>query len=210
MRYFQVNEDMDRVDAWMLGDLLDAGGREVLRWQCSEGKRVDWSGTLSVQVTREGIPLDLNFNTFNTMIVSEQAKRLIERWAPDAVQFLPVDVARASQRYFIANIVSLVDCLDEDLSYVERWENGNPVRPDLAGQISLVIDLHIDVKRAEGHHLFRIKGDDISTIVSEELKEALDKAGLSGFKYEDVTRPTKADFVLEWEDEQRQRRLRRN
>jgi len=139
------------------------------------------------------------------MVVSERARKVIDQCAPTAVQYLSVEVPGTTQAYFVANITDLVECLDENLSHVERFAENDRVRPDRAGEISSVIDLHIDAARAEGHHLFRLQGYTGATIVSELLKNALDFSGLTGFKYDHVTSPYVADFRIKFAERQRKR-----
>jgi hypothetical protein len=207
MKYFQIKNNMRLTGTWFIGDLLDPNGKEVFRWDFRRGQPVEERGSLTVKLVKEGRPLDINFNTWDTLIVSQMASEVFQQFAPKAVQFVKVCVPSTGDSFVIANVIDLADCLDENLSHVERFCVNDPVRPDRAGEISLVLDLHIDGDRAAGKHLFRIKGYPAATIVSADLKEALETAGLSGSKFDDVSTPEIADYRIKFAERQRNRAL---
>jgi hypothetical protein len=196
VKYYRATNDMALTGTWLLSDFLSDDGRKVLRWDCGYGKRIPNPGHLSVRILKVGNELDLNFNTWNTMIVSRKAKSVLDQWVASAIQYFPVTVRGASQPYFIANVIQLVDCLDETLSVVERFQPNDPVRPDRAGEISSVIDLHVDASRIPDNHLFRISSYHRAVIISEDLKKSLDSAGASGFRYADATSPNIAEYRI--------------
>lgn len=184
--FYKITNDMHVSDGWLLGILQTQDGEEADRWLFSAGKPVIWSDPLLVEVYVKGIPTDVTFNDYGTMIVSDKARKIIERLVPDAIQFFPIE-APGYGRFFVGNIVDQVDCLDEKVSHVERFLPNDPVRPDRAGEISLIIGLQIHPDKASGHHLFRLKGYDIAVIISRTMKDAFDQAGISGLRYVDVT-----------------------
>jgi hypothetical protein len=194
---------MSLADSWLLSGFVSADGVEVLRWDCGYGRRIQEPGPLFAKILKAGREIDLDFNTWNTMVVSAKARGILEEWAPAAIQYIPVSISDSSQPYFVANVIQLVDCLDETLSLVRRFEPNNPVRPDRAGEIWSVMDLRIEASRADGCHIFRIAKYDQAMIVSEKLKGALESAGTTGFIYVDVTSPSIAEFRVRHAERER-------
>ena len=203
--FFEMLDDMKLQNVRLFGDLLTPDGAEVLRWDCSYGRYVNWAGQLTAKVIKEGRPLDLSSNTCRTWIASAKTKQVIDRFAPESVQYFPVEVKGDSEPYFVTNILRRIACLDEKLSYVERTPVDDKKRPDLAGKVSMILDLHILSGRAEGEHLFRLDESAIHVIVSRQLKEALEQAGIAGVKFESVSAPEIADFRKQFAERQRQR-----
>jgi hypothetical protein len=203
--FFEMRDDMALKGIRMLGGFSTPEGREVLQWDCRFGKRVEWAGSLSVKIIQQGHPLDLCSNTWRTWIASAKARRVLEALAPEAIQYIPLTIPGDSESYFVANIIRRVACLDEKLSHVERWEPGNRTRPDCAGQVSMIIDLHIETERAIGEHLFRLEEADAHVIVSKAMKEALEGAKINGVKFQEVTSPDIAEFRKRFAERQKQR-----
>jgi hypothetical protein len=115
MEFYEAKDDMKLHGFWLLGELQTPDGQEAERWVFGRGNPADWNDPLSVKVISPGSARDLTFNTFFTLIVSANAREILNEWAPGAAQFFPVDIAGARQKFFIANIVDQVDCLDEKL-----------------------------------------------------------------------------------------------
>jgi hypothetical protein len=208
MRFFEMRDDMGLRGVRTLGDFCATDSRHVFQWDFGNGKVVDYSGDmLAAEVAEHGQSVDVCFNTWNTMIVSQKAKQILEIWAPRAIQYVPLRVPGDSGTYFVANIIVLVNCLDEKLSHVERFSENDTVSPERVGEISLVVDLHVDAEKAANYHLFRIEGYPVATIVSESLKSALQNSGITGVKFDHVTSPDIADFRIKWAQRQRRRAL---
>jgi hypothetical protein len=195
--FFEMLDDM-KIRARRFGSFASSTGEEILLWDCRYGRTVEWVGPVHVKLLKDGLPLDLSANSQCTWIASPRARQVLESVAPAAVQYIPLNVPGGSEPYFIANIIKRVACLDEKMSLVERWQPNNPIRPDLVGQVSTVIDLHIDPARAAGEHLFRLDEKDFFTLVSKKLKEALEQAGITGLKFQSVTSPDIAPYRIEF------------
>jgi hypothetical protein len=186
-------------------DLLAPERRTVLRWDCHWGKPIEWSGPITVEILKDGISLDLSSNPWGTWIASPKARTVLERVAPDAVQYFPLSIPGGAEPFFVANIIKRVACLDEKLSYVEHWERNNRVRPDKAGQVSTILDLHVDPARAAGEHIFRLDERVLHVLVSRTMNEALEQAGVTGVKFQDATSPEIAEFRIRFAERQRKR-----
>ena len=203
--FFEMVDDMLIDGRWHFGDLLDADGREVERWTHGPGSRTKSAAGTS-QARSVGVvgrvPMELGFNTFKTLIASERAAELLRQFAPEGIALFPV--AAVGKPYQIVDIIDQVECLDEGLSHVERFVPNDTVRPDRAGEVSLVIDLHIHADRAAGRHLFRVADWDVAVIVSAALRAAIGAAGLTGVVFRNVTHPGIADYRVKHAQRRRQ------
>lgn len=56
----------------------------------------------------------------------------------------------------------------------------------MVGQYRDVRDLHIDKEKAGNIKVFRPEGWEVALIVSEEIKDALERMGATGAKFEEV------------------------
>ncbi|MCY1015503.1 hypothetical protein OV427_06830 [Pyxidicoccus sp. MSG2] len=109
--------------------------------------------------------------------------------APGQVQLIPVDVESRSQKYFILNVLRVVKCIDEKASTeVQHWTPEDD-EPEQVGEYSAVHGMRIDPAQVGDAKVFRPWGWPAALIVSEDIKDALERAGVTGLKFEDVTGP---------------------
>jgi hypothetical protein len=73
-------------------------------------------------------------------------------------------------------------CLDEKRSIFQKFETNDEIRPDLAGDYKAVNPLFIDPDKVN-RSIFRLDKYDIVIIVSEHVKNKLEKVELSGLKF---------------------------
>jgi hypothetical protein len=105
--------------------------------------------------------------------------------APDDVQLIPVDVEGQPDQYLILVATRLIRCIDEQASRIELWTHEDGV-PHKVGQYFSVRDLRIDKTKVGGTRVFRLEGWRSSLIVSEEIKDALERMGATGARFEEV------------------------
>ena len=96
------------------------------------------------------------------------------------------DGKSALQGYSVMIIETQLDCVDEIKSDFKKYEVDDPVRPDRVGEYRVFTNLVIDPSKTDGHHIFRIKKHLNSIIVSEEVKNRFEKAGVEGAIFESV------------------------
>ncbi|RKG60000.1 hypothetical protein D7X30_10325 [Corallococcus sp. AB011P] len=125
-------------------------------------------------------------------IVSEAVANVFRALAPDDVQIFPVVVGEESMSYFVVNAVKVVDCIDEaKCREVQHYSEEDPF-PEYAGEYRWIHGLRIDPSKAEGARVFRPKRFKTALIVSEEVKEGLERVGNLGVSFERVTAPDRA------------------
>ncbi len=113
------------------------------------------------------------------------ASMLSEQSAND-VQIIPVDIEGQPDQYLILVATRLIRCIDEKASrMVRRWTAEDGV-PEKVGQYRDVRGMRIDKAKVGNAKVFRPEGWEVALIVSEEIKDALERIGASGAKFEEV------------------------
>jgi hypothetical protein len=136
-----------------------------------------------------GTPLDYSHAAFSIPVVHGRVATLLTRLAPDDVQLIPVEVENQREAYFILNAIRTVQCIDDQASEeVRRWlpEDG---RPEKLGMYRSVYGMRIDSARVGAARVFRTWGWTVALVVSEDIKDALEHAGITGTRFKDVTSP---------------------
>jgi len=84
------------------------------------------------------------------------------------------------------NAIHLIKCIDETATEeIERWtpEDG---RPDKIGKYRAVYGMRIDPSKVGGAKVFRTWGWSVALVVSGEIKDALEAAGITGLEFKEV------------------------
>ena len=185
-RYFKLTDDVYIAGRWELGEPVDSQGQEVDPWQFTKGKAVHVSGTLRVPIKRPGRPLDFSFTSLATPVVHTRVATLLSALTPGDVQFVPVDIDSQPDQFRIFVATRLIRCIDDRKSTEVRYWKPEDGRPEKTGEYRSVYRLRIDPSKVGDAKVFRTWGWDIALIVSEEIKEALERAGVTGTKFKEV------------------------
>ena len=122
-------------------------------------------------------------------IANQAIADVFKRLAPNDVQLLPVSIDGEPERYFVVNATKVVDGIDEaQCREVQHHDEDDP-SPEYEGEYRWIYGLRIDPSKTEGAHVFRLKKFKIAFIVSEEVKDALERVGNLGVSFERVTGP---------------------
>ncbi|MBE2898413.1 hypothetical protein HPC37_06230 [Pasteurellaceae bacterium 20609_3] len=78
-----------------------------------------------------------------------------------------------------------IDCVDEERSEFTKFEEDDPVRPDLAGEYDGFYKLKLDYSRIN-KELFRLGKFSIAIIISERLKKLLMENNITGIEFTEV------------------------
>jgi hypothetical protein len=205
LRYFELLDDVHVPGRWELNDPTDQSGREVENpWMFRKGEPVQLGERLKVPLTRPGRPLDFSMAGVGvTPVIHAKVAAILTQLAPADVQLLPVDVASQSEPYFIANVTRVVRCIDDEASEEVRYWKPEDGRPEKVGKYRAVSGMRIDPAKVGDAKVFRTWGWTIALIVSEDIKEALDRTGITGVKFKEVTGPS----AISPEERERNRRL---
>ena len=185
-KYFKLSQEVD-ASGWDLGNPTDPQGREVDNpWMFREGLPVADPGRLKIPVGRPGRALDFTLAGFSIPVVHIKVASLFRELAPRDVQTLPVDIPGQPDPFCILVVTRLIRCIDDQASEeVEYWmpEEG---RPEKVGHYRDVSGLRIEPSKAGDAKVFRTWGWTIALIVSEDLKESLERMGATGAKFKEV------------------------
>ncbi|WP_309242953.1 suppressor of fused domain protein [Hyalangium versicolor] len=160
-------------------------------------------GRLKIPIGRPGRALDFTLAGFSIPVIHVRVASVFTELAPRDVQVLPVDIQGQPDPFCILVATRLVRCIDDKASEeVEHWtpEDG---RPEKVGQYRDVYGMRIDPTKVGHAKVFRTWGWTVALIVSEDIKEALERAGVTGMKFKEVTGPS----AISPEERERNRRL---
>jgi hypothetical protein len=204
MKYFELSQEVEGSGGWDLGNPTDPQGREVENpWMFREGMPIPDPGRLKIPIGRPGRALDFTLAGFSIPVVHVRVASVFTELAPRDVQILPVDIQGQPDPFCILVATRLVRCIDDKASEeVEYWtpEDG---RPEKVGQYRDVYGMRIDPTKVGDAKIFRTWGWTVALIVSEDIKEALERAGVTGMKFKEVTGPS----AISPEERERNRRL---
>jgi len=140
---------------------------------------------LKIPVEVAGKPLDFTEAGVGLPVVHIRVASLLAEMAPSDVQLLPVEVEGQLDQYLILVATRLLRCIDEQASRIELWTHEDGV-PHMVGQYFSVRQLRIDKSKVGNAQVFRPEGWTVALIVSGEIKEALERMGATGTRFEEV------------------------
>jgi hypothetical protein len=187
MGFYELFFDARIREQWVLAEPSDEHGEELDPWQFFSGHPIALGKMPRISLAAPGRTLDFSFTTLSIPIVHARLVPIFERLGlQQQLQLLPVEVMGQTEPYFIANILRVIQCIDDArCERVEYWrpEDG---APDRVGDYRLVRGLRIDPSRAGDSDIFRPKGWSSVLLVSERLKQALEDAQVSGLRFTGV------------------------
>jgi hypothetical protein len=180
--HFQLHDDVEIPHRWHLDEVRSGGSEPQLRTGIVQ---TDLAGPLTVDVSRVGRALDFSLTSFAVPIASAAIASEIARIPGPDLQCFPVKIG-GQLGFEVLNVIRVVDCLDESRSEFIKWTEHDQ-RPDRLGRYRQVTRLHLDRARIPvDAHVFRVKGWLIAMIVSGAVKEAMERVGCLGAKFEPV------------------------
>ncbi|MCP3165525.1 imm11 family protein [Myxococcus qinghaiensis] len=189
-RFFKLTDDVYLSGRWELGHPLDQEGRKLDDpWQFRIGQRVHADERIRIPIKISGTPLDYSHAAFSIPVVHARVASLFTEVAPDDVQLIPVEIDSQPAQHFILNAIRLVKCIDDAACEEVRYWTPEDGMPEKVGTYSSVSGMRINPAKVEGSKVFRTSGWTVALIVSEELKEVLGRAGITGTKFTEVTGP---------------------
>ncbi|WP_164012363.1 imm11 family protein [Pyxidicoccus trucidator] len=206
MRYFDLSDDVYVPGRWHLSDPTDESGREVDNpWMFRRGEPVRIDESLRIPFQHPGRPLDFSMAGVGaTPVVHARVASILTRLAPNDVQLFPVTVGSESEPYFLVNAVRTIRCIDDESSEEVRYWKPEDGRPDKVGRYRVVYGMRIDPTKVGDAKVFRTWGWSIALIVSEDIKAALEREGITGTRFEEVTGPS----AISPEERERDRKFR--
>jgi hypothetical protein len=189
-RYFRLFDDVYIPDRWELERPMDEHGQEIRTWIFREGKPVTFEGRIRIPICTSGKALDFSLLTSGVVpIVSARVAAVFAELAPGDVQLIPVEVEGETEPYVLLNITRVVKCIDDETSDEVRYVTPEHGLPDQLGEYRSVIGMRIDPSKVGEAQVFLTWGW-VAIVVSEAIKEALERLGATGTKFTSVTGPS--------------------
>jgi len=184
-RYFELADDVYVPHRWHLDVPEDSHGQQVDDRRFMYGTPVHIANRLRLPVEIAGKPLDFTLAGIGAPVVHVRVASLFAEVAPEDVQLIPVDVEGQPDQYFILVATRLIDCINEEASRFDRWtpEEGEP---HTNRRYSIMYELRIDKVKVGSIKVFRCEGWMGPLIVSGEIKDALERMGATGTRFEEV------------------------
>jgi hypothetical protein len=129
-------------------------------------------GFLTDNLVAPGLPV---------LLVSSRLRRVLEECGVDSIQYFPVnfrlsDGTIPADKYFIANIIGRVSCVDFPRSDIVV-NDGPPLIIDAIDRLVLKDDVIQDLD------VFRLGELFVAIVVSSRVKDAIERSGVSGIEF---------------------------
>ena len=184
-RFFRLSDDVNVPYRWDLDTPTDHQGRQVDDRPFTCGTPVHITERLRIPVEIAGKPLDFTEAGVILPVVHVRVAAMFSELAPDDVQLIPVDVEGQPDQYLILVATRLIDCIDEKASQFDRWTPEEGVLHGIR-RYSIMYELRIDKAKVGRAQVFRCEGWMGPLIVSGEIKDALDRMGATGTRFEEL------------------------
>jgi hypothetical protein len=184
-RFFKLADDVMVSRRWHLDTPSDSQGHEVDDWRFTSGEPLIIAGHLRIPIEMAGKPLDFTEANVSVPVVHVRVASLFAELAPNDVQLIPAEIAGQPDQYLILVATRLIRCIDEQASRIELWTHEDGVLHKV-GQYSSVRDMRIDKSKVGSAQVFRPEGWEVVLIISEEIKNALERMGATGTRFEEV------------------------
>ena len=184
-RFFELSDDLYLPRRWHLATPIDSQGRKVHDWDFKRGTPVHVEGRLRIPARSAGKPLDFSWAGLSIPVVHVKVAAMLSEQAPGDVQLIPADIEGQPDQYLVLVATRLIRCIDEAASEVSFWKPEHGV-PEKVGQYMGVDRLRIDKQKVGTAKVFRPEGWEVSLIVSEEIKDALERLGATGTSFREA------------------------
>jgi uncharacterized protein DUF1629/suppressor of fused protein SUFU len=204
-RYFDLTDDVYLPGRWDLGTPTDAQGQKVDDYAFTKGAPVTGEARLRIPIRGgDGTELDFTEAGIGIPLVSARVASVFAELASTDVQLIPVHVEAHPEPFYILVCTRIVKCIDDEASAEVRYWKPEDDRPEKTGRYRAVYGMRIDPSKVGDAKVFRPWGWDVVLIVSEAIKEALERMGATGAKFTEVTGPS----TVSAEERERDRKSR--
>ncbi|WP_164020869.1 imm11 family protein [Pyxidicoccus trucidator] len=189
MRYFELDQNLYIPGLWYLDTPVDGRGGNAGSWLFTRGRPATVTEPLTVGLFQAGNPLDFSLADAGAVpVVHPTVADVFTSLAPGDVQTWPIQVEGQPVPYVLINASRLVDCIDDAASeHVERWvPEDEDDQPERAGEYRNVVGMRIDKSRVGDAKVFRPWGWTIVLVVTEDIKDALERTGATGMTFTEV------------------------
>ncbi|MFJ5763660.1 imm11 family protein [Neobacillus sp. NPDC093182] len=157
------------------------------QYHLNEGKFIyNWDGNLTFIFNPDEGARETDYlaNDLSWFIVSSNLKRLLQGLGNNEIQYLPVRVVNLRKKaliteYFVANVLGVIEALNlenSDYGVIELDDE----------KVYSIRKYALNQNVIRNHHIFKIKGFEIPTFVSEVFKDAVLKNEITGCDFLEV------------------------
>lgn len=187
-RFFVLRDDRSPRPRWHLGLIQGEQGQKIDPWQFEDGTWLELGCVPRFPLKHPGPPLEFTWAALSIPVVHGRFVQVFERLGLlQEVQFIPAQVEGHPGPYFILNALSVIRCIDdarcEGVLYWKPEDN----RPDKQGEYRAVYGLKVDPSKVGGARVFRPWGWRVVLLVSEDVKQALEDAGITGARFTEAS-----------------------
>ncbi|WP_342747661.1 imm11 family protein [Melittangium boletus] len=143
-----------------------------------------------MSVSMEGTPLDFTLAELDIPVIQSNIAAILTEMAPGDVQLIPVEIESQQGSFSILVATRLIRCIDDNASEEVRYWKPEDGRPEKVGKYRAMSGMRIDPTKVGDAKVFRTWGWTVALIVSEDIKDALERAGITGARFTEVTGPS--------------------
>ena len=181
-KYYQIEDDLSIENRWMVGELnLPVS----FAWDDIESKSLIDAVNWKINVLLKGDPLDVTVIDFGLLMVKKSFIHLLPANEIDYKQ-IKIKNDKGGDIFYLLAVKNIIECVDRNKSEYTLWEDGNDIRPDLAGKYKSIYKLRINYKKVTPFSILIVKEYKFFRIVSKEVKEQFEKQKLKGITFIEV------------------------
>lgn len=187
-RFFDLSIDVYVPGRWYLAEPKNLAGDEIDDiWKFSSGQPVELCDRLRIPIYRLGKPLDFTTaGAGRTPILSARAASVFRALALRDAQLFPVEVEGETEPYYLLNVARQIRCIDDAACEEVQFYTSEGVQAHRAGEYRSVSGLRIDTSKVGDARVFRLWGWYPPIIVGGEIKDALERTGIVGGRFDEV------------------------
>jgi hypothetical protein len=197
MKFFRWSQfggadEIQPISVWYLSIKLE----KIREWDLMAGKHISNWDTNTIAIYDEELEYtDYPFTSDSLPVYSSRLKSLMEELGIEGIQYLPLKIGRRDgvinvNGYHIANYLRVIDCLDRERSVYQVWTKENLLfwekRPYMLGTFRDVKKAVINSEKIGNVPIFRLWGWELMVIVREDVKQAVEEAGIIGCVFREI------------------------
>jgi hypothetical protein len=185
-KYYDLLDDTRWPGRWQLASPLDAHGDELDPWQFKKGTVLELGCVPRFSLDIPGNLLDFSWAAFSIPVVHDRFVRLFKQLHVEGVQFIPARVDGNPEPWCILNALRIINCIDDARCEQVQYWTPEDNRRDKLGEYRAVYGMRVDPTKVGDSRLFRPMGWRVALIISEDVKQGIEAAGLSGARFVEV------------------------
>lgn len=181
MKVWKLDADMDEFESFKLINEDKEFLRDFKKEMSNGEKKKGKFDNLEIEIIDTGKSSDLPqfWNYTGTLIFSENAKKSLESYLEDCVEFIPLKYKHVN--YYMLNVIRIVDAIDYDSAIFRKLDTGLVVGMDkYSFKEEEIKNINMFKVLLNG----RIHNSEI--YISSELKEKIEEFNLVGFEFTEM------------------------